>query len=160
MVGVLMLESGLDTDTSPVRVAFVSAGLLLAVDLCRVRRGLSARTARVGAVLTAITALAVGLGFGFGSFVGFIAAYTGVLFLFATAAVWTLPLPLRSISAARGSSALRSGFAALVREQDPLRRCPGAAADVLFHCRSHQDGVRHELLHPAEHEGVTLVARR
>lgn len=54
---------------------------VLQFDLWRLRTRLPARVAKTGAALTAAAALLTGLGFGTGSFAGFLLAYTGELFL-------------------------------------------------------------------------------
>jgi hypothetical protein len=78
---VALLASGDDVDSIEVRTLFFVAGLLIAFDLWRLRSRLPSRLARVGAAVTALAALMTGVGFGMGSFAGFLLAYTGELFL-------------------------------------------------------------------------------
>jgi hypothetical protein len=78
---VALLESGRDIDSVDVRALFLVAGLLIAVDLWRLRSRLPSRLARTGAGVTAAASLVTGVGFGIGSFAGFLLAYTGELFL-------------------------------------------------------------------------------
>ncbi|MGI9083678.1 MAG: hypothetical protein ACR2FE_00115 [Aeromicrobium sp.] len=78
---VARLESGGDVESIVVRTLFLLAGLLIAFDLWRLRSQLPSRLARVGATLTAAAALFTGVGFGIGSFAGFLLAYAGELFV-------------------------------------------------------------------------------
>lgn len=93
---VVLLESGFAVDTIAVRTLFLAAGLLIALDLWRLRERLPSRLARTGAAVTAAAALLTGLGFAIGSFAGFLLAYTGELFLI------PLGLALLSIGLWRG----------------------------------------------------------
>lgn len=78
---VARLEAGGDVDSIDVRTLFVVAGLMIALDLWRLRTRLPSRLARTGAALTAAAVLLTCVGFGIGSFTGFLLAYTGELFL-------------------------------------------------------------------------------
>lgn len=78
---VALLETGADVDSITIRTLFLVAGLMVALDLWRLRRRLPSLFAQTGAALTAAAALLTGLGFGIGSFAGFLLAYTAVLFL-------------------------------------------------------------------------------
>ncbi len=78
---VALLESGGDVDEIGVRALFLVSGLLIALDLGRLRSRLPSPVARLGAAVTMVAALMTGVGFGMGTYAGFLLAYTGELFL-------------------------------------------------------------------------------
>jgi hypothetical protein len=78
---VALLESGGDVDELGVRALFLVSGLLIALDLGRLRSRLPSPVARLGAAVTMVAALMTGLGLGMGTYAGFLLAYTGELFL-------------------------------------------------------------------------------
>jgi len=80
LTGVFFLESGHDPGSVEVRAAFLVAGLLIAAGIFVSRSWLPARTARLGAICSAVAGLAIGIGFAAGSFMGFLLVYFGVLF--------------------------------------------------------------------------------
>ena len=78
---VALLESGVDVDSFAVRGCFFAAGLLVGLGLWHLRARLPSTVARVGSMLTAVTAALVAAGFALGSFAGFLLVYVGLLFL-------------------------------------------------------------------------------
>jgi len=81
LVGVVLLESGLDVDSVAVRGCFFAAGLLVGLGLWGLRTRLPSKVAKCGAAFTAFTAALVAVGFAIGSFAGFLLVYVGQLFL-------------------------------------------------------------------------------
>lgn len=81
LLGVGLLESGQDIGDASVRTSFGIAGLLIGHGLWRLRLRLPAKFARVGVALCAVASTAVGLGLAAGTSAGWIAAYSGILFV-------------------------------------------------------------------------------
>lgn len=80
LAGVALLESGQDVESVVVRIAFALAGTSTAYGLVGLWPRLPARAARIGLVVSAVSCFAVGFGFAASGFVGFILAYSGILF--------------------------------------------------------------------------------